>query len=76
MINIVVPMAGEGSRFAEAGYTDPKPLISVHGKSMIQLVIDNLTPRGPHKSSLYVKKSMLKPMTCVASYLNGLLGVS
>ena len=31
-LNIVVPMAGEGSRFAKAGYTFPKPLIEVHQK--------------------------------------------
>ena len=40
--NIVIPMAGEGSRFAKQGYTFPKPLIDVNGKPMIQVVIDNL----------------------------------
>lgn len=49
MLNIVIPMAGRGSRFAEAGYKDPKPLISVHGKPMIQVVIENLTPKCEHK---------------------------
>ena len=41
--NIVIPMAGEGSRFAKKGYTFPKPLICVNGKPMIQVVIDNLS---------------------------------
>lgn len=41
-INILIPMAGEGSRFKEAGYTFPKPLISVNGKPMIQVVVENL----------------------------------
>jgi len=41
-LNVVVPMAGLGSRFAAAGYTFPKPLIDVHGKPMIQWVTDNL----------------------------------
>lgn len=41
-MNIIIPMAGAGSRFATAGYTFPKPLIEVNGKPMIQLVIDNL----------------------------------
>ncbi len=41
-MNIVIPMAGAGSRFAEAGYTFPKPLIEVNGKPMIQMVVDNL----------------------------------
>jgi HAD superfamily hydrolase (TIGR01509 family) len=40
--NIVIPMAGEGSRFAKNGYTFPKPLIDVNNKPMIQVVIDNL----------------------------------
>jgi len=35
-INILIPMAGAGSRFAKAGYKDPKPLIPVFGKPMIQ----------------------------------------
>ena len=41
-INIVVPMAGNGSRFANAGYKDPKPFIPVRGKPMISWVVDNL----------------------------------
>ena len=49
MLNIVIPMAGRGSRFAEAGYKDPKPLISVHGKPMIQVVVENLTPKCNHR---------------------------
>lgn len=49
MLNIVVPMAGAGSRFAKAGYVDPKPLIPVNGVPMIKLVIDNLRPATPHR---------------------------
>lgn len=40
--NILIPMAGEGSRFKNAGYTFPKPMIEVNGKPMIQLIVDNL----------------------------------
>lgn len=40
--NILVPMAGAGSRFATAGYTFPKPLIEVVNKPMIQVVAENL----------------------------------
>jgi dTDP-glucose pyrophosphorylase len=39
-------MAGRGSRFANAGYVTPKPLIPVHGVPMIQVVVGNLTPRA------------------------------
>ena len=30
--NILIPMAGRGSRFTEQGYTDSKPFIDVDGK--------------------------------------------
>lgn len=45
-LNILIPMAGAGSRFSSAGYTFPKPLIDVNGKPMIQLVVDNLGLEG------------------------------
>jgi HAD superfamily hydrolase (TIGR01509 family) len=41
-LNVLIPMAGAGSRFEKAGYTFPKPLIDVNGKPMIQLVVENL----------------------------------
>ena len=44
MLNIVVPMAGWGSRFARAGFKLPKPLIPVLGRPMIEFVSDNLRP--------------------------------
>lgn len=49
MLNIVIPMAGLGSRFANVGYKDPKPLIPVGGVPMIQVVINNLKPRFHHR---------------------------
>lgn len=42
MINIVIPMAGMGSRFSLAGYKKPKPFIDVLGVSMIERVLENL----------------------------------
>lgn len=41
-VNVVIPMAGNGSRFASAGYTDPKPMIPVFGRPMISWVVNNL----------------------------------
>lgn len=41
-LNVLIPMAGAGSRFQQAGYTFPKPLIDVEGKPMIQVVVENL----------------------------------
>ncbi len=45
-LNIVIPMAGEGSRFAKAGYTFPKPMIEIHQKPMIQLIVESLGLKG------------------------------
>ena len=41
-MNVLIPMAGAGARFEKAGYTFPKPLIDVNGKTMVQTVVDNL----------------------------------
>ncbi len=49
MLNIVLPIAGRGSRFAAAGCVEPKPLIPVRGKPMIELVVDNLRPARAHR---------------------------
>jgi NDP-sugar pyrophosphorylase family protein len=45
-MNIVIPMAGLGSRFASAGYALPKPFIDVAGKPMIVRVMENLRQPG------------------------------
>jgi len=41
-LNVLIPMAGAGSRFEQAGYTFPKPLIDINNKPMIQVVVENL----------------------------------
>jgi dTDP-glucose pyrophosphorylase len=41
-LNVLIPMAGAGSRFEKAGFTFPKPLIDVKGEPMIKLVYENL----------------------------------
>jgi len=47
MLTIVIPMAGRGSRFADAGYELPKPLLPIHGVPMIEVVAANLMPGEP-----------------------------
>ena len=47
-MNVLIPMAGAGSRFEKAGYTFPKPLIDVQGKPMIQFVVDNINVDSRH----------------------------
>lgn len=49
VLHIVIPMAGKGTRFSDAGYTVPKPFIQINGKTMIERVIENLRPSIPHK---------------------------
>lgn len=39
-MKIVIPMAGTGNRFVEKGYSDPKPLIRVNGKRIIEYILD------------------------------------
>lgn len=41
-MNILIPMAGSGQRFKDAGYKEIKPFIKVFDKPMIQAVIENL----------------------------------
>lgn len=43
-MNIVIPMAGEGQRFKDAGYTEYKAFLPVGNKRMIDAVIENVTP--------------------------------
>jgi HAD superfamily hydrolase (TIGR01509 family) len=48
-MNVLIPMAGEGSRFREAGFSFPKPLIEIpnfHGDPMIKVVFDSLGIRS------------------------------
>jgi hypothetical protein len=49
ILNIVIPMAGAGSRFAVAGYSAPKPLIKIYAREMIRIVIENLRPSRAHQ---------------------------
>jgi dTDP-glucose pyrophosphorylase len=47
-MDVLIPMAGAGSRFEKAGYTFPKPLIEVNNKPMIQVVTENLNIDARH----------------------------
>jgi len=41
-MNIIIPLGGKGERFLNNGYTQPKPLIQILDKYMIEYVLDNL----------------------------------
>ena len=53
-IEIVIPMAGQGQRFYQAGYAKPKPLIEIFGQPMIQWVVENLRPRDRQSHFTFV----------------------
>jgi len=65
--NILIPMAGEGSRFKEAGYTFIKPMIEVNGKPMIQVVVENL---GFEANYIYVVRKEHYDKYNLKSFLN------
>ncbi|MBA3538038.1 MAG: glycosyltransferase family 2 protein [Deltaproteobacteria bacterium] len=52
-MNIVMPMAGRGSRFAEVGFALPKPLIDVRGRPMYAWAMDSL-PLGLAKRVIFI----------------------
>jgi NDP-sugar pyrophosphorylase family protein len=39
-MQLIIPMSGSGERFRQAGYTAIKPLIPVHGRPMIEYVLN------------------------------------
>lgn len=47
-MQVLIPMAGRGARFIQAGYTFPKPLIDVNGRPMIEVVVNNLDLDGKY----------------------------
>lgn len=68
MINVVIPMAGLGSRFAKAGFLKPKPFIDVLGKPMIVRVLENL--RIPNaKYILIARKEHLEGEKTLVEYI-------
>ena len=47
-MNIIIGMAGAGTRFKEEGYTVPKPLVRVGGTTMIQSAVESLDIDGTY----------------------------
>lgn len=60
MINIVIPMAGLGTRFTNRGYKEPKPLISIKDKPMIEWVVSNIKPEAEHRFIFVCRKEHLE----------------
>ena len=70
MINIVIPMAGAGSRFARVGYQKPKPFIDVLGKPMIYHVLRNLSIPNSRFILLVRTEHFLNEKTTIESLKN------
>lgn len=56
MLNIVIPMAGAGSRFKVEGYDLPKPFIDINGKMMIERVLDGVNFPNAHYTLIIQKQ--------------------
>ena len=56
LVNVLIPMAGAGSRFHQAGYSVPKPLIKVFEKTMIRTSIDTLKLKGIDCNYIFVAR--------------------
>ena len=57
-IDIVVPMAGNGSRFSIAGYNLPKPLLDVDGEEMMFRAIESIKPKRHEYRFIFIVQSI------------------
>lgn len=56
-LHIIMPMAGEGSRFKKEGWSTPKPLIDLKGKPLFMRAIESVKiDNAPIKYSLIVRQ--------------------
>lgn len=60
MLQVIIPLAGRAHAFADKGYTFPKPLIELGGKSMIEIVIENLRVPQPARFHFVCRKEHLQ----------------
>jgi NDP-sugar pyrophosphorylase family protein len=61
-MNILIPMAGEGTRFPRDSYKIPKPLIEIQGNPMIQRAVESLNLPG--KYHFVVRKDSYYDQVC------------
>ncbi|EAI4540781.1 lipopolysaccharide biosynthesis protein [Campylobacter jejuni] len=69
-MNIVIPIAGLGSRFVKAGFDKPKPFIDVLGKPMIVRVLENLKYKGARYILIARKEHLIKEKKLVDEIKN------
>jgi dTDP-glucose pyrophosphorylase len=74
-LNVIIPAAGEGSRFSEAGYPIPKPFIDVSGEMMIQRVLNNLPTSGALPTVILRREHMTALPQAVEKLLSRGVGI-
>lgn len=53
-VNVLITMAGAGSRFSRAGFTTPKPLIPVKGRAMVEWAMESFNFLSWHKNKKFI----------------------
>lgn len=56
MLKIIIPLAGSSEMFKQSGFSYPKPLIEIKGKTMIQWVIENAFSQLPSEFIFIIKE--------------------
>lgn len=69
-VRLIIPAAGEGSRFAKEGWKKPKPFIDVMGKPMLLHVVENLSPPNAKTTVLLRKSHILEQAATVFELQN------
>ena len=59
MLNILLLMAGQGSRFDDAGCTLPRPLFPVGGRPITEVLVRNVQSSCPHRSIFITLKEII-----------------
>ena len=67
-MQIVIPMSGFGERFRKVGYSVPKPLIEIDGKTIIQHVTE-MFPGENDITFICNKDHLKKPKYHMLQYL-------
>lgn len=75
-VQVMIPAAGEGSRFAKVGFEKPKPFIDVDGRPMIERVIENVSPRNAHVQILLRREHVERCATEAEALRRAGLGIT
>ena len=59
-LHIIMPMAGEGSRFVNEGWTTPKPLIEINDKPLFLRAIESINTNAQIKYSFIVRQNHIE----------------